>query len=104
MKCISELLWQKLLYFFVSGRDECLRKPCGINAKCTETSRGFECVCEAGCRGDAYQGCVCDVCEDMQCGINAACRLYENKPQCYCPPNFSSGDPLIACKFYSILN
>ncbi|CAB0029718.1 unnamed protein product, partial [Trichogramma brassicae] len=80
------------------GNDECLRQPCGVNAKCRESANGFECVCEPGCQGDGFEGCLCDICRDVQCGVNAACRVYRDQPQCYCPPNYPSGDPQIACK------
>jgi hypothetical protein len=90
---------QTLCIFIILGGDECLRRPCGVNAKCKESTNGFECFCEPGCNGDGYQGCFCDVCKDVQCGLNAVCRDYQNQPQCYCPPNYPSGDPHHVCKY-----
>lgn len=84
-----------------SGGDQCLRRPCGVNAKCRETLNGFECTCDPGCNGDPHQACICDggeLCKDTRCGLNAACRIYKNQPQCYCPPNFPFGDPMHGCK------
>lgn len=89
----------------LEGGDECLRRPCGVNAKCRETLNGFECTCDPGCHGDPHQACICDggePCKDMRCGVNAACRIYKNQPQCYCPSNFPSGDPMHACEYPSV--
>lgn len=86
------------------GGDECLRRPCGVNAKCRETLNGFECTCDPGCHGDPHQACICDggePCKDMRCGVNAACRIYKNQPQCYCPSNYPSGDPMHACEYHA---
>lgn len=73
-----------------------------MNAKCRETLNGFECTCDPGCHGDPHQACICDggeLCKDMRCGVNAACRIYKNQPQCYCPSNYPSGDPMHACEY-----
>ncbi|KAK3931322.1 Fibrillin-1, partial [Frankliniella fusca] len=85
------------------GGEECLRNPCGENARCRDVAGGFECSCAPGCRGDPYRGCVCeaslrDLCRDVRCGVNADCRVVNGlQAQCYCPPNYPSGDPLKEC-------
>lgn len=85
--------------------EECLKNPCGPNAKCKEKEDGgFECVCASGCVGDAYRGCVCEgelinLCTNKLCGVGAQCRVVNGKEaQCYCPSNTPSGDPTIECK------
>lgn len=88
----------------LSGADQCLRNPCGDNAKCRDTQGGFECTCVSGCTGDPYRGCLClgpqtDLCRDKHCGVNAACRVVNNRdPECYCPNNYPAGNPYIECK------
>lgn len=90
--------------FLLSGGDQCLRNPCGDNAKCRDTQGGFECTCVSGCTGDPYRGCLCqgpqtDLCRDKHCGVNAACRVVNNRdPECYCPSNYPAGNPYIECK------
>lgn len=95
--------------FFLSGGDQCLRNPCGDNAKCRDIQGGFKCTCVPGCTGDPYRGCLCqgpqtDFCRDKHCGVNAACRVVNNRePECYCPNNYPSGNPYIECKEFQTL-
>ncbi|KAJ8890120.1 hypothetical protein PR048_009627 [Dryococelus australis] len=72
------------------ANEACLRNPCGENAKCRDTGgAGYECTCMTGCSGDAYQGCVCDKCQDKECGVNAACRMTSGgQSECYCPSQY----------------
>ena len=103
--CILLLIYTSVpIMFLLSGGDQCLRNPCGDNAKCRDTQGGFECTCVSGCTGDPYRGCLCqgpqtDLCRDKHCGVNAACRVVNNRdPECYCPSNYPAGNPYIECK------
>lgn len=94
----------------LSGGDQCLRNPCGDNAKCRDTQGGFECTCVSGCTGDPYRGCLCqgpptDLCRDKHCGVHAACRVVNGRdPECYCPSDYPAGNPYIECKKLWILS
>lgn len=92
-----------MLIFFV-GANECLRNPCGINTKCRDVPGGFECLCDSGCTGDPYRGCVCpgtqvNLCDGIRCGNFAECRVKNNlEPECYCPRTHPLGDPYVECR------
>lgn len=94
----------------ISRSDECVRNPCGENSRCRDIPGGFECSCAPGCIGDPYRGCVCEgqlsnLCRNKQCGVNAGCRVVNNKDaQCYCPPKYPVGDPLVDCEYLSIFH
>lgn len=88
-----------------SGIEECLRNPCGENAKCKDLKDGsHDCTCPAGCVGDPYKKCTCDaqlvkLCKDKLCGTGAKCKVINDRePQCYCPSDKPVGDPTIECK------
>ena len=88
--------------------NECLTNPCGPNAVCTDTVGSYKCTCQPGCVGDPKKGCLCTApstvgnpCSNVKCGTYAQCRVEPGTDQavCYCPPNYPSGNPRVACQF-----
>ena len=80
--------------------DECLRKPCGQNAVCSNTEGSYQCACKQGLTGDPFTACSdTDECSAQAniCGSNAICKNTNPGFRCECPPGFS-GNANSACE------
>ncbi|XP_028391577.1 uncharacterized protein LOC114516333 [Dendronephthya gigantea] len=69
--------------------DECLTKPCDVDAKCTNVIGSYHCKCNKGYSGDGFFCLDIDECSTNPCHMNATCTNTIGGFSCQCNPNTS---------------
>ena len=76
---------------FTTDIDECLARPCHMNATCTNNNGSYDCTCDSGFEGNGTYCVDKNECEEHPCHKHATCA---NRPNgmgynCNCKNGYS---------------